>query len=149
MRVILLQDIENLGKKWDIKNVKDGYARNFLIPQGSVKPATKEALIWLDKQKEIHTKIQEEDLKKTEALVGGIDGLELEILEKAGEDGKLYGAITQNKISDKLKEIGFDIKKEQIKISEPIKDLGEYKISIIFEHNLEAEIKIIVKEDKE
>ena len=77
MRVVLLQDIENLGKKYEVKEVKDGYARNFLIPQGLAKPATKEAIIWLETQKEIEAKKAEEELKKIQEKATAIDGQEL------------------------------------------------------------------------
>ncbi len=148
MRVILLQDVENLGKKYDIKEVKDGYARNFLIPQGLAKPATETALIWLETQKEIEAKKAEEELKKIQEKATAIDGEELIIPVKMGEEGQLFESITSQKISEKLKELGFEIKKTQIDLKEPIKELGEFPIKIRFEHNLEAEIKVIVVEEK-
>jgi large subunit ribosomal protein L9 len=148
MRVILLQDIEKLGKKYDIKEVADGYARNFLIPKGLVKPATEEALKWLETQKEIETKKAEEDLKKVQEIASAVDDQEIIIPVKVGEEGQLFESITAQKISEKLKEIGFDIKKTQIDLIEPIKELGEYPVKIKFEHNLEAEIKVIVVEEK-
>jgi len=148
MRIILLQDIENLGKKYDVKEVKDGYARNFLIPQGLAKPATKEAIIWLETQKEIETKKAEEELEKIQEKATVIDGQEIIIPVKMGEEGQLFESITSQKISEKLKELGFEIKKTQIDLEEPIKELGEFPIKIRFEHNLEAEIKAIVVEEK-
>ena len=148
MRVILLQDIEKVGKKYDVKEVKDGYARNFLIPQGLAKPATETALIWLEAQKEIEVKKAEEELKKIQEKATVIDGQELIIPVKMGEEGQLFESITPQKISEKLKEPGFEIKKTQIDLKEPIKELGEFPIKIRFEHNLEAEIKVIVVEEK-
>lgn len=148
MRVILLQDIEKLGKKYDTKEVADGYARNFLIPQGLAKPATEEALIWLETKKEIEAKKAEEELKKIQEKATAIDGQELIIPVKMGEEGQLFESITSQKISEKLKELGFEIKKTQIDLPEPIKELGEFPIKIKFEHNLEAEIKVIVIEEK-
>jgi large subunit ribosomal protein L9 len=148
MRVILLQDVEKLGKKYDIKEVADGYARNFLIPKGLAKPATEEALKWLETQKEIEAKKAEEDLKKVQEIASAVDDQEVIIPVKVGEEGQLFESITAQKISEKLKEIGFDIKKTQIDLAEPIKELGEYPVKIKFEHNLEAEIKVIVVEEK-
>jgi len=148
MRVILLQDIEKLGKKYDTKEVADGYARNFLIPQGLAKPATEEALIWLETKKEIEAKKAEEELKKIQEKATAIDGQELIIPVKIGEEGQLFESITSQKISEKLKELGFEIKKTQIDLPKPIKELGEFPIKIKFEHNLEAEIKVIVIEEK-
>ena len=148
MRVILLQDIENLGKKYDVKEVADGYARNFLIPKGLAKPATEEALKWLETQKEAEAKKAEEELKMVQERATAIDGLEVIIPVKIGEDGQLFESITSQKISEKLKELGFEIRKTQIDLLEPIKELGEFPVKIKFEHNLEAEIRVIVIEEK-
>ena len=148
MKVILLQDVENLGKKDDVKNVADGYARNFLFPKNLAKPATKQALEELKKQKELEAQKAEEELKRVQELVSQIDRIEIEILVKVDEQGKLYGSINEIKIGQILKEKGFDIKKDQIKIPQPIKEIGEYPVTILFDHGLEAEIKIIVIEEK-
>jgi len=148
MRVILLQDIEKLGKKYDVKEVADGYARNFLIPKGLAKPATKENLKWLETQKEIEVKKAEEELKKVQKTASTIDGQEIIIPVKVGEEDQLFESITSQKIYEKLKELGFDIKKTQIDLIEPIKELGEFPVKIKFEHNLEAEIRIIIVEEK-
>jgi large subunit ribosomal protein L9 len=148
MRVILLQDIENLGKKYEIKEVKNGYARNFLIPKKLARPATKETLKWLEIQKEIEAKKAEEELKTIQDFVSQVDGLEVVFKVKIGEKGELFESITAQKISEKLKEMGFEIKKTQIDLLKPIKELGEFPVKIHFEHNLEAEIKVIITEEK-
>lgn len=148
MKIILLQDVEGLGKKYEIKDVKDGYARNFLLPQKIARPATKQALKWLSDQKEIIEKQAEEDLKKAQSLASGLDGLELNIAVKVGEEQQLFESINSQKIAEKLKEIGFEIKKSQVKLENPIKELGEFPVNISLDHNLEAEIKLIVTEEK-
>jgi len=147
MKIILLQDIENVGKKGDIKNVADGYARNFLFPRNLAKVATEEAIVELEKEKELEAQKAEEELKKTQELVSKIDGLEFEVIEKIDESGKLYGSINEVRIAKVLKEKGFDIKKKQIKIPQPIKELGEFPVTLLFDHGLEAEIKLIVMEE--
>ncbi len=148
MKVILLQDVEKLGKKFEVKEVKEGYARNFLIPNKLAKPATKESLKWLEIQKEIEEKKAEQELKKFQELATKIDGTELVIPVKVGEENQLFEKITAQKISDKLKETGINIEKEQIQLEEPIKELGEFPIKIKFPHNLEAELRLIVTEEK-
>jgi len=148
MRVILLQDIDKLGKKYEIKEVKNGYARNFLIPKGLAKPATEKALIWLETQKEIESKRAEEELKKIQDFASNIDGIEVIMTVKIGEDEQLFESITTQKISEKLKELGFEIKKSQIDLQIPIKELGEFPVKIKFEHNLEAEVRVIIVEEK-
>ena len=148
MRVILLQDIDKLGKKYDIKEVKNGYARNFLIPKGLAKPAAKEALLWVETQKEIEAKKAEESLKKVQEIASMMEGLEVMISVKIGEEGQLYESISSQKISERLKEMGFEIKKTQIELPESIKELGDFPVKIKFEHNLEVEIRVIVVEEK-
>ncbi len=144
MKVILLQDIEKLGKKHDVKDVKNGYARNFLIPQGLVKPATKEALKWLAEQKELEEKKAEEGLKKVQDIASRLDDLEVTIAVKIGEGGQFFESIGAQKISEKLKELGFEIKKSQIQLEQPLKELGDFPIKINLEHNLEVEITVII-----
>ncbi len=148
MKVILLENIDGLGKKYEIKEVKSGYARNFLLPKNLAKQATKKALEWLESQKETIEKTAEEELKKIQELASGIDGFEVTIQVKVGEEGQLFESINQQKISDKLKDSGFEVKKSQIDLPDPIKELGEFPVKINLEHNLEAEIKVIVAEEK-
>ena len=149
MRVILLEDVEKLGKKYEIKDVKDGYARNFLIPEKLAKKATKEALKWAEGQKEFIEKEAEEDLKKAQDLASRLDGLELTIVVKIGEEGQLFESINNQKISEKMKEQGFEVKKSQIGLEKSIKELGEFPIKINLDHNLEVEIKLIIAEEKD
>ena len=144
MQVILLKDVDKIGKKFEVKEVKDGYARNFLIPQGLVKQATKEAITWLETQKEIEEKKAEESLKKIQDVASAIDDQEVLIQVQVGGEDQLFESVTSQKISDKLKELGFDIKKSQIELSQPIKEIGEFPVKIKFEHNLESEIRVIV-----
>ena len=157
MKVILLKDVEKLGKKGEIKNVADGYARNFLIPNKLAVLATKSELAKLEEQKKIETEKAEEELKFYQEIASQIDGLEIEIPVKVSEEGKLFGAVTASQINEKLKENlsrsrvlqeGFEIKKEQIKLEEPIKEIGEYEAIVEFPHNLETKIKVIIVEEK-
>ena len=149
MIIILLKDVENIGKKYEVKEVKDGYARNFLIPQGLAKLATKQNLKKLELQKEIEGKEAEDGLKEIQSLASEIDGQEVIITVKIGEEGQLFESITPQKILEGLKKLGFDIKKRQIELQEQIKTLGEFPVKIKLEHNLEAEITVtIIEEDK-
>jgi large subunit ribosomal protein L9 len=148
MKVILLQDVDALGKKYEVKDVKDGYARNFLLPGKLAKPANRQALKWLADQKEIIEKKAEEDLKLSQGLASKLDGVELNIAVKVGEEGQLFESINNQKIVDKLKEMGFEVKKSQVKLEDPIKELGEFPINISLDHNLEVEIKVIITAEK-
>ena len=148
MKVILLKDIEKIGKKYEVKEVASGHARNFLIPKGFAKPATKTALIWLETQKEIEAKKAEEELKGFQDKATALDGQEFAFAVKIGDEGQLFESINAQKIVEKLKDAGFEIKKSQIILEDPIKSFGEFPVKIKLEHNLEAEIKVIITEEK-
>jgi len=149
MKVILLQDVEKTGKKLEVKNVADGFAKNFLIPKGLAKLATKEAIKWLDMQKDIEGKKSEEALKKTQEVASSMEGLEVLMPVKVGNEGQLFESITAQKIADRLKEMGFEIKKTQIELKEPIKEPGEFPVKVKFDHNLEADVRVIVSQEEE
>ena len=149
MKVVLLKDIEKFGKKYEIKEVKEGFARNFLFPKGLAQVASKQNLKEAETRKEIENKKSEEELKKAQMEAEKIEGLEVSVSVKVGENNQLFESVSPQKISEKLKEMNFNIKKDQIIISEPIKELGEFKIKISFKHNLESEIKLIVVPEEE
>ena len=144
MKVVLLEDVEKVGKKYDVKQVADGFARNFLIPKNLAKVATKELIEWTVIQKELLEKKAEENLKKSQTLASSIDGQEVIFQVKVGPEGQLFESINAQKISEKLRELGFEVKKSQIDLAEPIKEVGEYPVKIKFDHNLESQIQVII-----
>lgn len=148
MKVILLQDVENVGKKYEVKEVKPGFARNFLIPQNLVKLATKPNMLWLNAQKEVIEKEAVEDLKASQELASQLDDLEVSIVDKASEEGHLFDSVNAQKIVEKLKAMGFEVKKSQIHLEKPIKELGEFPVKISLDHNLEVEIKVVVTKEE-
>ncbi len=146
MKVVLLQDVRKIGKIYEIKEVADGYAINFLIPKNLAKKANKEIVEWALAHQKINEEKAKADLGKTAKILSQIDGLEVEISAKAGDRGQTFEKINSQKIAARLQEMGFDIKKNQIVLSQDIKEIGEYEVKISFEHNLECQIKIIVVE---
>jgi len=149
MKVIFLQDVDNIGKKYDVKIVKNGYARNFLIPKGLAKPATESGLLVLEQLKKAEMEGIEQGLVNTQKAASELDGQEIEFLVKTGEEDQLFESIGRLKIVKKLKEIGFEIKKDQIALDKPIKEIGEFPIKINLDHHLEAKISVIVEPEKE
>ena len=147
MKVVLLEDVEKVGKKYEIKEVADGFARNFLIPKNQAKLATKEMMEWAKIKKEVLENKAENELKKTQELASAIDGLEVIIQVKVGDENQLFELITAQKIADQLKELGFEIKKNQIDLIEPIEEIGEYPIKIKLDHNLESQVQVIINEE--
>jgi large subunit ribosomal protein L9 len=131
MKVILLQDVPNVGKKYEVKNVSDGYGRNFLLPRNLAKIATTQAMQEIEKlkkQSEQEKQIQQDILEKN---IKALDGLKITIKEKANEKGHLFAAIHQKEISKILKaQEHLDIPAEMIEWEKPIKEIGEYKINV-------------------
>lgn len=148
MRVILLKDIKNLGRKNEIKNVSDGYARNLLLPRKLAAIATVAEVKKVEEKKAEEKLRAEKDLEKNQEIVAKMEGLEIEIMAKTDKEGNLYAALSPAQISKALQAKGFEIKKGQVKIDEPIKEIGEAEVVIEFPHGLEAKIKIIVIEEK-
>ena len=148
MKVILLQDIQKVGRKLEIKNVSEGFARNFLIPKGLVKIANKTNINWLHSQKERLAQEKEKVIQETKALVSQLNDKRITIKEKVGEKKQLFESITKHKIAERLKELGFNIKKEQIELREPIKKIGKFPIKINFDNDLTATIKLTVSAQK-
>ena len=144
MKVILLEDIENIGKKYEVKEVKSGYARNFLLVKNLAKAANKENLKWLANQKEAIEQEAVKDLENAQKLANKLDGLEVTIPVKVGEGNQLFEGVSKTKIADELKKLDCDVKKNQILLEKPIKELGEFSIKINLDHNLETEIKLLI-----
>lgn len=143
MKIILLKDIKGVGKKLDIKEVSSGYARNFLLPNGFAIIADKDSLKNLEEKKKIEEKKIEEKNKENEKTIKEINSKEIKIETKIGDEGQLFESINEQKISEKLKELGYNIEKNQIKIDSPIKHTGEYLVEIKL-GELSGKIKIII-----
>lgn len=145
MKVIFLKDIKGTAKKGDIKEVSDGYARNFLFKQNLAKIATKSALDEVKAHAEKVKREMERDLKTSQEVASKIDGKEIEIKEKTSSSGTLYSGIGAQKIVTEVKkQLGAEIASAQVNIKQQIKDLGEHKILIKFSHGLEAELTVVV-----
>jgi large subunit ribosomal protein L9 len=144
MKVILQKDIPSLGDAGDIKEVAEGFARNYLLPQKLVIVANESSKKAIDHQMKL-IKIKKDKRKKTsEQLAASMSDVEITISAKVGEEGKLFGSITSMDIAKELKEKGFDIDKRKILLDSPIKSEGEFKISIKLEEGLTATVKVIV-----
>jgi len=144
MKVILQRDIANLGEAGDIKDVSDGFARNFLLPKKLVILANESSQRAIEHQRKL-VKIKKEKRKKeSEKLMESVNSLELQIAAQVGEEEKLFGSVTAMDISRALREKGFEIDKRKIHIEEPIKKLGDYEVSIKLDEGLTARMKVSV-----
>lgn len=147
MKVILLQNVPKLGKKYEVKEVADGYAANYLIPNGLVKIADKKGLETAKEQREIAAAGAAEELERIGQIVQKMEGLEVEMAVRVGDKGQLFEKVNSQKIAGRLKEMGYEITKEQVELAQKIEETGEFDAKIIFDHNLEAPIKIVVVEN--
>jgi len=131
MQVILLEKIINLGGLGDVVKVRDGFARNFLIPQGKAKRATPENVAEFEKRRVELEQAQTEALTKAQEKASKLDGLTIQVTQKAGVDGKLFGSVTNVDISEALKGQGHDVPKAQIRMPQgPLKVVGDHPIKI-------------------
>lgn len=145
MQIILLEKIGNLGQLGDIVNVKKGYARNYLIPQGKAKWATESAIAEFNTKRAELEKKQTEKLGSAQALAAKLNGLLLQVTQKSGVDGKLFGSVTSSNILESLKTQGFSVEKSMIRMPEgQIKQIGDYPITIAIHHDVLAQITVSV-----
>ena len=144
MKVILIQDVENVGQEGDITNVADGYARNFLIPRNLALVANKKNMKRLEHEQSIIRVRAEKQAKGAVELKEKIEAGSFNVSVNAGEDDKLFGSVTTADIADALKAQGIDIDKRKINVPEPIKKLGVYTVEIKLLSDLIANAKIWV-----
>lgn len=129
MKIILLEDVKKLGKRGDIVEVADGYARNFLFPRGMAEEATKGGIKQIQHEKKVLKKQQQKEMEEAKVLAEKISELKVEIKAKSGSQGKLFGSITSKDIADALeKQHKIKIDRRKIELKEPIKALGNYEI---------------------
>lgn len=144
MKVILRQNYTNLGSIGDVVDVKDGYARNFLIPRSIAYRATAGNLKALEEEKKILARKEEKTAKEAEKLAAQLASASLTITMKVGEDDKLFGAVTSQMISDALAEKGFTIDKKIVELEEPIKTLGIFEVPVKLHSKVAAKVKVWV-----
>ncbi|UNC93710.1 50S ribosomal protein L9 [Candidatus Contubernalis alkaliaceticus] len=146
MKVILLKGVKKLGEAGDVKDVSQGYARNYLIPNGMAVEATPSALKDLEKQKNILERKEKNLMEKMEAMAEKLKGLQLTLSAKVGEGGKLFGSVTSKDIAEKLQEQGFNIDRRKIDLKDPIRGLGAYNLNLKLHPEVSVEIEVIVEE---
>jgi large subunit ribosomal protein L9 len=130
MELILMEDIKKLGKQGDIVNVKDGYGRNFLIPQNKAVAATVQTRKMVEKLKAKRELAEKKKLGQAEELKAKLEALSITITSEAGEEDKLFGAVTADMIKDAISLESIEVDKRKIVIAEPIKKLGAYEVQI-------------------
>lgn len=145
MQIILMEKISNLGKLGDVVNVKSGFARNYLIPQGKAKRATEQAIAEFESKRAELEKIHAVSLAAAQAVAAKLDGLLLQITQKTGGDGKLFGSVTNINIVEALVAQGFQIEKSMIRMPHgQLKQIGDYPLTIALHSDVSAQITVSV-----
>ncbi len=146
MKVIILKKVKGMGEIGSIKDVTDGYALNFLIPQKIAEPATAGNIARLKKKQATEVKQIDHELILSQKKAKQLASIVIKIKGKCNSEGKLYSAIGIDHLADELKAKGIDIEPRQINLTKPIKELGQYSIVIILSQGIESKIKVIITE---
>jgi large subunit ribosomal protein L9 len=147
MRIVLREDVENLGRRGEVVKVADGYARNFLLPKGKALPASEGNLKTIEREKRRFIVRQAKDRQEAEEVARRIAGISCTIVRKVGENDALYGSVTAGDVAEHLAREGISIDKRRIQIDEPIKSLGIYTVPVRLHPEVSAEVKVwVVKE---
>ena len=145
MQIILMEKVANLGQLGDVVKVRNGYARNFLIPKGKAKRATQTAIAEFEAKRAELEKTQEDILAAAQAQAARLDGLMVQISQKAGVDGKLFGSVTNADIEEALKAQGFAIERAMIRMPQgSLKQVGDYPVTISLHSDVLAHIVVSV-----
>jgi len=147
MKVILRKDMEKLGKVGDVISVKDGYARNYLIPRSIAFLANESNVKALEEEKKQVSRRLEKEKKSSEVLAGELEKTSVTIKMKVGEDDKLFGSVTSQMIADALKEKGVNLDKRQIELEDTLKSLGIFDVNVKLAGGVAGKVKVwIVRE---
>lgn len=145
MQVILMERVVNLGQLGDVVKVRDGFARNYLIPHGKAKRATPENISEFERRRGELEKTQAEGLSQAQERGTRLDGLMVQITQKAGVDGKLFGSVSNVDISDALKTHGFEVPKAAIRLPQgPLKQVGDYPIKVALHTDVVVTVTVSV-----
>jgi large subunit ribosomal protein L9 len=148
MQVILLEKVVNVGDLGEVVKVRQGYARNFLIPQGKAKRATPENLKLLEEKRSELEKAAGERLAKAQAQAEKLDGVAIQVTQKAGVDGRLFGSVTNVDVVDALQGLGHTIEKSMVRMPEgPLKQVGDFPLTIALHTDVAAHITVTVLGD--
>ena len=145
MQVILMEKVANLGNLGDVVKVKDGFARNFLIPQGKAKRATPENIKHFETRRVELEKAQNEALAKAQERAEKLNNLKIALTQKAGADGRLFGSVTNYDIVDALEKQGHEVERSQVRMPQgPLKQVGEFPIEVSLHTDVTATITVAV-----
>jgi len=145
MQIILLEKVANLGSLGDVVRVRDGFARNFLIPHGKAKRATRENLAEFEQRRTELEAAQSQQLEQAQEKAAKLEGLMVQVTQKAGVDGKLFGSVTNADVSEALKNQGFDVPKSSVRMPQgPLKSVGDHPLKIALHTDVVVTVTVSV-----
>jgi len=144
MKVILIDDIRGLGSRGDVVNVKDGYARNYLMPKNLAREATAGNLKSVEQERKKWALLAAKEKEQAEKAAGAVKGTKIVVQKRVGESGQLFGSVTANEIADALTEKGFEVDKRRIELGHPIKTLGTHDVEVRLHKDVTAQIQVEV-----
>ncbi|MGR6763107.1 50S ribosomal protein L9 [Paenibacillus sp. T2-29] len=147
MKVIFIKDMKGQGKKGQIKEVSDGYAANFLLPRGIARPATEGNMKTLENQNAAEEKRKQEEKEEAQILGKKLEETTIQLKAKAGEGGRLFGAITNKQIAEAVAKTGIKLDKRKIELEEPIRTLGVTQMTVKLHPEVKATLKVQVTEE--
>ena len=145
MKVILKQDVKGTGKKGDVLDVSDGFAKNFLLKKNLAEVASSTAVNVLNMQKEAEARRRAEEIAAIRETAKKMDKATVTVPIRCGENGKVFGSVTSKEIAARLTDLGYEVDKKKILLKEPIKQAGEYNVEIRFMEGVSCKITVIVK----
>jgi large subunit ribosomal protein L9 len=145
MKVVLRDDVENLGRKGDVVDVADGYARNYLVPQGLAMKATRGVVAQAEAMRRSRAVREEREREAAQAVARQLAGMRLELAARAGEGGKLFGSVTAADVADALRaQLGVEIDRRKVALEEPLKEVGEVEVTVRLHPGVDAAFTVAV-----
>lgn len=149
VRLLLVENVDNLGIVGDVVNVKPGFARNYLLPHGYATQPDEQVIASLAAKRAQAEKELRELRSKREAMIGKVEGVEIRLIRSCNDQGVLYGSVTQQDIAEALNDAGFAVKPREVRLPHTIKRLGHYDVHIKVDSDLEADVALVVEADRE
>ncbi|MCS7234434.1 MAG: 50S ribosomal protein L9 [Armatimonadota bacterium] len=147
MKVILIQDVPSLGKAGAVVDVREGYARNYLLPRGLAREATEGQLRALEQERAVRERKLARERQRAVEVAHALQSRPVRIRAKAGAGGKLFGSVTAQQVAEALRQMGFEVDRRQVELAEPIKAVGTYRVTVRLPHGQQAEVEVQVTGD--
>jgi len=145
MKIVLRDDVENLGHKGDVVDVADGYARNYLVPRGLAMKATKGVVAQAEAMRRNRSAKEARDVEAAQTQAAQLEGARIEIAARAGEGGKLFGSVTASDVADAiLAQRGIEVDRRRVGLDEPVKELSELDVTVKLHTDVEATVTVVV-----